>query len=628
MIPSADSFLGAIFQALGFTLLHFCWQGAVIAGLYAAAIRIPPKSRPGTRYLIGLSALLAMAGAAAVTFGYELTRHAHSDIPAGSVDVIAGGAAVAPPAGMVLSRWLPFVDALWLSGVALLSLRMAAGLWVIRRLSAEARDVPDAIRRRFDAALERAGLTGRVRVRLNPKIDGPFVVGVARAVVYLPLSAVTALTPDQLDAVLAHELAHVRRGDYAWNLLQTVIETLFFFHPAVWWIGAALREQRELCCDDVALAACHDPVTYATALLSLEEQRRAPRFGNNLAMALNGQGSGRSLLSRITRILGDPPGRKAGRSTPLMPLALPVALLTLAAVLLPMSPVAAGPQADARAASAPARSVPASAPRPIPAQTLAAADTDTPDAADETPAPEATPADVAPDESTWNFVRDANTTHEEKATDTKALDRLATEAQNRAVTELSDHKAEIERAVAEARRAGNEAQAQALSRIDLTAIQAAAQQIAEQARAEANVSEAERREIQAKARQVAAEARNEFKFEWSRPPAYPTPPAPPEAPAAPASPAPAPHPAPAPEPAPAPHPVALAVPDADHVQVKMVRAAAAKLAKPCKDNVKVSMTANGNRIRVVSQDGKLVIVDLKGPAIEVDNRTDVHTETE
>jgi hypothetical protein len=115
------------------------------------------------------------------------------------------------------------------------------------------------------------------------------------------------LNAEQLEVVLAHELAHIRRADYLWNMLQSMIETLFFFHPAVWWVSNKLRQQRELCCDDAALACCSDPLVYATALLRLEEQR-STRL--HLAMALDGhQGSG--LRARIVRILGEAPqGRR------------------------------------------------------------------------------------------------------------------------------------------------------------------------------------------------------------------------------------------------------------------------------------------------------------------------------
>ena len=128
-------------------------------------------------------------------------------------------------------------------------------------------------------------------------------MGTLRAIVLLPLSAVTSLGPEELEVVLAHELAHVRRADFFWNILQTIAETLFFFHPAVWWISARIRHERELCCDDLALKICPNPIVYANALVRLEEQRsRHLRF----AMALDGHQSHATLLTRIARILGEP----------------------------------------------------------------------------------------------------------------------------------------------------------------------------------------------------------------------------------------------------------------------------------------------------------------------------------
>jgi hypothetical protein len=128
----------------------------------------------------------------------------------------------------------------------------------------------------------------------------PFVMGVWRATVILPVSAVMQLDAAQLEAVLAHELAHVRRWDYLLNLLQTAVECLFFFHPAVWWVSRRARELREICCDEVAMQSCGDPVIYAEALLQLEEQR-VQRL--QLATALHGNGG--SLLGRVKQVLGE-----------------------------------------------------------------------------------------------------------------------------------------------------------------------------------------------------------------------------------------------------------------------------------------------------------------------------------
>ncbi len=124
----------------------------------------------------------------------------------------------------------------------------------------------------------------------------PLVIGWLRPVILLPASALSGLTPDQLEAILAHELAHVRRCDYLINAFQNVVETLMFYHPAVWWISSCIREEREQCCDDLVVSACGDRVTYARALLFLEEARGLPR----LAFAANGG----SLIYRVRRLLG------------------------------------------------------------------------------------------------------------------------------------------------------------------------------------------------------------------------------------------------------------------------------------------------------------------------------------
>jgi hypothetical protein len=157
-----------------------------------------------------------------------------------------------------------------------------------------------------------------------------------------------ALSPEQLEAVLAHELAHVRRADYFWNLIQTMVETLLFFHPAVWWLGRRLRQQRELCCDDVAVESCADPLVYATALLRLEE-RRSQRL--NLAMALDGHRPWSGLSLRIARILGETNGEKGPRELVPVPLAGICAVFLL--VLLPMPQLFAGLRKNQQPQTAP-----------------------------------------------------------------------------------------------------------------------------------------------------------------------------------------------------------------------------------------------------------------------------------
>jgi len=351
-------------EALGWTLIHFCWQAAAIALLYGLADAALSKARSQVRYVAALAAVLTMLAAAGTTLAYEATRGAQdraawtqwqrtngqkgqnavalrSSAPAAA----AGEAAVSNPLSDPVSdpgapilaaardaaltelrqearSVMPWLDAIWLFGVLCLSGRTIGGWWLIRRLrrTSLAR-VPAHLAESFAQLVKRIGISRPVELRISWRISSPLAMGVLRSVVLLPASALTSLSPEQLEVVLAHELAHIRRADYLWNMLQTMVETLFFFHPAVWWVSRNLRRYRELCCDDAALACCADPLTYATALLRLEEERSSRPL---LAMALDGHESG-GLRTRIARILGETP--REGRDI------APFSLLGLCATL-------------------------------------------------------------------------------------------------------------------------------------------------------------------------------------------------------------------------------------------------------------------------------------------------------
>jgi beta-lactamase regulating signal transducer with metallopeptidase domain len=130
-------------------------------------------------------------------------------------------------------------------------------------------------------------------------VDTPTVIGWVKPVILLPVAAFAGLSPSQVEAILAHELAHIRRHDFLVNLLQTFAETILFYHPAVWWLSARIRAEREHCCDVVALSVCGDAVSYAEALVELESRRTVH---SRLAMAATGG----SLMTRVRRLLGVP----------------------------------------------------------------------------------------------------------------------------------------------------------------------------------------------------------------------------------------------------------------------------------------------------------------------------------
>jgi hypothetical protein len=252
-------------------------------------------------------------------------------------------------------------------------MRTIGGWRLIQRLRRSALvQAPEAVYANFLRLRERLGITRQVSLRIAEHIQGPLAIGIVRSLIILPAAALMALSPEQLEAVLAHELAHVRRADYLWNLIQTMVETLFFFHPAVWWLGRRLRQQRELCCDDVAVQSCADPLVYATALLRLEE-RRSQQL--SLAMALDGHRGWSGLRARIARILGETNDEKGPRELVPIPLAALCAVFLL--VLLPVPQLFAGlrgamrTQTETPAASGPPALPPAAATMNLPAPAIA-----------------------------------------------------------------------------------------------------------------------------------------------------------------------------------------------------------------------------------------------------------------
>jgi uncharacterized protein (TIGR03435 family) len=206
-----------------------------------------------------------------------------------------------PPGAMLsgthIEASFPWMISAWLAGVAVLLARSAGAWWRVRALHQlalrAARSKWQSAGNRIAARLRIAPL---VRVVELPHIDMPFVLGCVRPVVVLPIAAMSQLNVAQVEAILAHELAHVRRHDYLVNLLQTLVETLFFYHPAVWWLSERIREEREHCCDDVAVELCGDPVSYAEALTELENWRAG-------GMSLVPAATGGALIKRVRRIL-------------------------------------------------------------------------------------------------------------------------------------------------------------------------------------------------------------------------------------------------------------------------------------------------------------------------------------
>ena len=293
-------------QSLGWALLHFLWQGTALAALAAAAMAL--CRRASTRYVLGVGALVLMLLAPLATFFFDSQQHsvvpeiAKSSSLGAAVWTITTSTAAARSSAQTSSltsslNALPWLVEAWLFGVAFFSLRSAGGFLLIER---ERRRQSAVVSRRVleicHTLQNRFGLNRAIAYCECKWLQAPAVIGWFRPVVFLPVSALTGLSEEQLEVVIAHELAHIQRLDPFVNVFQVCVETLLFYHPAIWWLNKKIRVEREHCCDDMAVALCGNAVEYARALTLMEQWRSAPVF----AMAAN-RGP---LTERIVRVLG------------------------------------------------------------------------------------------------------------------------------------------------------------------------------------------------------------------------------------------------------------------------------------------------------------------------------------
>jgi uncharacterized protein (TIGR03435 family) len=303
--------MNAWMHVSGWVLVHFVWQGAVVAMAAALVLRLCRRQTASVRYVLACGAMLVMLLGVGTTVilvdapaaNAEATRPSAPPASDGRVDVFlpiqtneAASPAVVSNAQRV-EALLPWFVSAWLFGVIFLLARTCAGWWRVRRLHQLAlASMCSNWQGAGNRIASRLGLASVIRIVGLPYVDVPLVVGCLRPIVVLPIAAMAQLNAAQVEAILAHELAHVRRHDYLVNLMQTLAETLLFYHPAVWWLSARIRDEREHCCDDIAVAVCGDPVGYAAALAELE----AARSGD---WTLAAAATGGSLLNRVRRIL-------------------------------------------------------------------------------------------------------------------------------------------------------------------------------------------------------------------------------------------------------------------------------------------------------------------------------------
>ena len=331
---------------LGWTLLHFLWQGTLIAIMFAVLRALLECSLTARgRYLMACAALAAMSVTPLVTY-FTFTPLDAAAAPQTLWQMV-------PPE--IWFRAAPWLVLAWLGGVAVFSARLIGG-WrlasrirtsAVRPASAEWRDTLNELMRRI-------GTSRPARLMISSLVEVPTVVGWMRPVILMPVGALTGLPPEYVTALLAHELAHIRRGDYLANVLQSIAEAVLFYHPAVWWLSDQIRAERELCCDDLAVAASGgDFLTYARALAEVESFR--PAHAGTAIAADGGLPGGASLATRIRRLIGQDPALSRNLPSPAAVLSLALLwLIGVGTVTMPGATEAAKPALASIALPAPA----------------------------------------------------------------------------------------------------------------------------------------------------------------------------------------------------------------------------------------------------------------------------------
>lgn len=307
-------------EALGWTILHSLWQGALVALALSALLILLNRHSAQVRYFVSVTALFTTLGLAVFTF-FSLYNQPASGSAAAFPAVTFGAEThsvltpAAPAAGWFnmlpfagffetyFEKHLPLIVTFWFLGLLVMALKMLGSLAYVQRLkNYQTRPLAPKWQQKLAGLQQQLAFTKPVKLLESVRVKVPVAIGYLKPVILMPIGAVNGLSEKQVEAILAHELAHIYRHDYLFNLVQTVVETIFFYHPALWWIGNNVRAERENCCDDIALNLCGDSVAFANALAELEEMT----YVQNPALALAFNGRNGSLLGRIKRLVNQP----------------------------------------------------------------------------------------------------------------------------------------------------------------------------------------------------------------------------------------------------------------------------------------------------------------------------------
>jgi bla regulator protein blaR1 len=315
---------GEFIYALGWTLIHSIWQVGLIAVIVALIMMRVEVKKSATRYAIFMGALLAVPILSIVTFyrlysGIEATAVTSASLRAENpylneaITTVSSNLVNPGMWEMIMNVLRPgpenlqYVVLVWFAGVLMLSIRFMGGVWAINRLRGSATtDISADWKQRMAGLSESLGIRRFVQLAESARVTVPMTAGWLKPIILLPIGMLTNMPPTHIEMILLHELSHIRRHDYLMNVVQGIVEIMFFFHPAIWWLSDGVRTEREHCCDDRVLSLKSDPMAYAKALHAAaaaitSKGALAGSITPKTGLALTGENG--ELLERIHRIL-------------------------------------------------------------------------------------------------------------------------------------------------------------------------------------------------------------------------------------------------------------------------------------------------------------------------------------
>ena len=334
-----------IINALGWSLFHTLWQGIILAVFIGVILHLLRHKSSQIRYFISVSTIFIIVGLSVYHFIHHfdnsfITADDYSeqigittisesqfvdlsDLNAHNKKQISLNLVVSKV--QKISKYFPVIVKFWLIGILFFLVKFIVGYFYTQRLRTHGIwTLSENWIQKFEKIKSNLKISKKIQYLESQVVRIPMVVGYFKPVILIPTEMLTGIPTEQIESIIAHELAHIKRNDYIINVLLSIIETVFFFHPAVWYLSNKIRDERENCCDDIALSVINDSLAYAKALVSIQELTLNKHYS---AVAFSGRK--KHLLNRIKRMIMKPKSKSNRTDKIIASLVILSAIMTL-----------------------------------------------------------------------------------------------------------------------------------------------------------------------------------------------------------------------------------------------------------------------------------------------------------